>query len=93
MKRLIVFELFSTGCEAPHPNDLNWCNELYSGEFKELALCDLYSLETHELLPPRLKGCRCDMPSGKRSSQPSHETLQVKVYLFSTVLSRLPKIT
>ncbi|OWM90379.1 hypothetical protein CDL15_Pgr014681 [Punica granatum] len=77
LKRLIVLELLSTGCEAPQLDHLNWSNALYSGEFNDLALCGLYSAETHDPLPPRLKGGKCDMPPVKRSSQASQETVQV----------------
>ncbi|KAK4749618.1 hypothetical protein SAY87_027067 [Trapa incisa] len=79
VKRLIVFELCCAGHKASYIKDLNWSNELYSGEFNDLAFCNLYSSKTHELLPPKMKGCRCDMPSEKHCSQLTQETLQVYV--------------
>ncbi|KAH7528949.1 hypothetical protein FEM48_Zijuj05G0131900 [Ziziphus jujuba var. spinosa] len=54
LKRLLVVELLSIGCERKVVNGYNWSDELYPGEFDDLSMCNLLSGETCEPVHPRL---------------------------------------
>ncbi|OMO51210.1 hypothetical protein CCACVL1_29933, partial [Corchorus capsularis] len=77
LKRLLVLELQSIGCEVSQVNQLSWSDELYPGEFSDLKVCNLYSEETSEPVHPRLKDRKSDESSLQSNRQPDHEILQV----------------
>ncbi|XP_042483990.1 uncharacterized protein LOC122064345 [Macadamia integrifolia] len=82
LKRCLLVELLSLSCEKfPQESDgLCWSNELYPGEFNDLTISNLYSKETCQPLPPRLKGCESGDPRTVRSNQqPREEILQVYI--------------
>ncbi|KAJ4960056.1 hypothetical protein NE237_019966 [Protea cynaroides] len=82
LKRFLLVELLSLGCEevSQQTDGLCWSNELYPGEFVDLTINNLYSKETCQPLPPRLKGLEFDDPSTvavRSKQQPRQEILQV----------------
>ncbi|XP_021287326.1 uncharacterized protein LOC110418810 [Herrania umbratica] len=79
LKRFLLLELLSIGCEVSQVNRLCWSDELYPGEFSDLKVCNLYSEETSEPVHPRLKDCKSDMPAFQSSRHPDHEILQVYI--------------
>ncbi|XP_038880947.1 uncharacterized protein LOC120072617 isoform X1 [Benincasa hispida] len=76
LKRLLLMELLSLSSESS-TKSLVWSEELYSGEFNNLRLCNLWSKETSELLHPTLKGHECSTPIVSRTQHPNAEVLQV----------------
>lgn len=76
LKRWLLMELFSLGSESS-PKSLVWSEELYSGEFDNLCLCNLWSEETNELLHPSLKGHESNTPIVSSNQHPNAEVLQV----------------
>lgn len=79
-QRLLVVELLTISCEVHQVNELSWSNELYPGEFDDLSICNLYSKETCEPVPPRLMERTSDMPTMQFKRDPNQETLQVLVH-------------
>ncbi|KAK6261717.1 hypothetical protein QUC31_007533 [Theobroma cacao] len=79
LKRFLLLELLSIGCEVSQVNRLCWSDELYPGEFSDLKVCNLYSEETSEPVHPRLKDCKFDMPAFQCNRHPDHEILQVYI--------------
>lgn len=84
MQRWLLMELFSLGSESS-PKSLVWSEELYSGEFDNLCLCNLWSEETNELLHPSLKGHESNTPIVSSNQHPNAEVLQVLNSLLSIV--------
>ncbi|XP_048228928.1 uncharacterized protein LOC8284444 isoform X2 [Ricinus communis] len=84
LKRLLVAELLTLSCEGPQLNELCWSYELYPGEFNDLSICNLYSIETCKPVPPGLVGRKYEMPTMQFKNQPNREVLQftvLQVYL------------
>ncbi|KAI4343943.1 hypothetical protein L6164_011231 [Bauhinia variegata] len=77
LKRLLVLEFLSIGCDDSQVNQLKWSDELYPGEFNHLSNCNLYSEETYEPAHPRLRCRKCEMVYLKFDSKPNSEVLQV----------------
>ncbi|KAJ7978716.1 Stellacyanin [Quillaja saponaria] len=77
LKRLLVVEFVSIGCEVSHGNRLNWSNELYPDEFDHLRKSNLYSDETHEPVFPRLRERKSDDSAIISDNHSSPEVLQV----------------
>ncbi|EEF47775.1 uncharacterized protein LOC8284444 isoform X1 [Ricinus communis] len=77
LKRLLVAELLTLSCEGPQLNELCWSYELYPGEFNDLSICNLYSIETCKPVPPGLVGRKYEMPTMQFKNQPNREVLQV----------------
>ncbi|KAF8408196.1 hypothetical protein HHK36_007338 [Tetracentron sinense] len=73
VKRLLVVNLLSL-----HSDGIRWVDELYEGEFDHLSICNLYSVESCEPIPPRIQGWKSDAPITVPSNyQPDHNVLQV----------------
>ncbi|XP_024024967.1 uncharacterized protein LOC21398581 [Morus notabilis] len=77
LKRLLVVELLSTSCESSMLNKFNWTDELYTGEFDDLSICNLYSGETSEPVFPRLQVSKSNVPAARSNQQPNREIMQV----------------
>ncbi|KAK6925090.1 hypothetical protein RJ641_009416 [Dillenia turbinata] len=78
LKRLLVMELLGISCEEDLGFDeLSWSSELYAGEFDDLSICSLYSKETDEPVPPRVKELKSGAFAAKFSRQPDSDVLQV----------------
>ncbi|KAK7821738.1 hypothetical protein CFP56_037338 [Quercus suber] len=77
LKRLLVLELLSTSCDDPQVNELHWSDQLYPGEFEHLSMCNLFSQETCEPVPPKLMDLKSDAPTVRSNNQPNPEVLQV----------------
>ncbi|EOY22037.1 Uncharacterized protein TCM_014214 isoform 2, partial [Theobroma cacao] len=84
LKRFLLLELLSIGCEVSQVNRLCWSDELYPGEFSDLKVCNLYSEETSEPVHPRLKDCKFDMPAFQCNRHPDHEILQFSLQVYIT---------
>lgn len=78
-------ELLSARCDESQPTDMNRTDELYEGEFSDLAVCGLYSEGNRELLPPKLKDRVSDTTSAKCGSELSREILQVTDFFVGIV--------
>lgn len=76
-QRLLVLELLSTSCDNPQLNELHWSDQLYPGEFDHLSMCNLFSQETCEPVPPKLMDLKSDAPTVQSNNQPNPEILQV----------------
>uniref|UniRef100_A0A2N9HF07 Uncharacterized protein n=1 Tax=Fagus sylvatica TaxID=28930 RepID=A0A2N9HF07_FAGSY len=63
LKRLLVLEFLSIRCDVPQVNELHWSDQLYPGEFDHLSMCNLFSEETGEPVPPKLMDLKSDMPA------------------------------
>ncbi|KAL4633514.1 hypothetical protein ACB092_04G128000 [Castanea dentata] len=79
LKRLLVLELLSTSCDDPQVNELHWSDQLYPGEFDHLSMCNLFSQETCEPVPPKLMDLKSDAPTVRSNNQPNPEVLQVYI--------------
>ncbi|KAM3703475.1 hypothetical protein ACB098_04G097200 [Castanea mollissima] len=79
LKRLLVLELLSTSCDDPQVNELHWSDQLYPGEFDHLSMCNLFSQETCEPVPPKLMDLKSDAPTVQSNNQPNPEVLQVYI--------------
>ncbi|KAK9996216.1 hypothetical protein SO802_020902 [Lithocarpus litseifolius] len=79
LKRLLVLELLSTSCDDPQANELHWSDQLYPGEFDHLSMCNLFSQETCEPVPPKLMDLKSDAPTVRSNNQPNPEVLQVYI--------------
>nr|POE91195.1 hypothetical protein CFP56_37801 [Quercus suber] len=79
LKRLLVLELLSTSCDDPQVNELHWSDQLYPGEFEHLSMCNLFSQETCEPVPPKLMDLKSDAPTVRSNNQPNPEVLQVYI--------------
>lgn len=79
LKRLLVLELLSTSCNDPQVNELHWSDQLYPGEFDHLSMCNLFSQETCEPVPPKLMDLKSDAPTVRSNNQPNPEVLQVYI--------------
>ncbi|XP_030935477.1 uncharacterized protein LOC115960659 isoform X2 [Quercus lobata] len=77
LKRLLVLELLSTSCNDPQVNGLHWSDQLYPGEFDHLSMCNLFSQETCEPVPPKLMDLKSDASTVRSNNQPNPEVLQV----------------
>ncbi|KAF3438094.1 hypothetical protein FNV43_RR20850 [Rhamnella rubrinervis] len=79
LKRLLVVEFLSIGCEeVSMVNRLNWSDELYPREFDDLGTCNLCSGETCKPIHPRLHVQNSEIsasPCGNQ--QPNKEVMQV----------------
>ncbi|XP_030935476.1 uncharacterized protein LOC115960659 isoform X1 [Quercus lobata] len=76
-QRLLVLELLSTSCNDPQVNGLHWSDQLYPGEFDHLSMCNLFSQETCEPVPPKLMDLKSDASTVRSNNQPNPEVLQV----------------
>ncbi|XP_050257819.1 uncharacterized protein LOC126702981 isoform X1 [Quercus robur] len=79
LKRLLVLELLSTSCNDPQVNELHWSDQLYPGEFDHLSMCNLFSQETCEPVPPKLMDLKSDASTVRSNNQPNPEVLQVYI--------------
>ncbi|XP_030938231.1 uncharacterized protein LOC115963388 isoform X2 [Quercus lobata] len=79
LKRLLVLELLSTSCNDPQVNGLHWSDQLYPGEFDHLSMCNLFSQETCEPVPPKLMDLKSDASTVRSNNQPNPEVLQVYI--------------
>lgn len=70
-------ELVSLSSEVPQPDKLSWSVELYNGEFDDLTICSLYSIEASEPILPRVKEDNLGISSIPHTNQPTAEILQV----------------
>ncbi|KAK7330304.1 hypothetical protein VNO77_24494 [Canavalia gladiata] len=77
LKRLLVLEFMSIGCDTSQVKQLHWSTQLYADEFKDLRECNLYCEVTHGPLPPRLRDGKSDMVALRFDNQPDPEVLQV----------------
>ncbi|XP_059444977.1 uncharacterized protein LOC132176711 isoform X1 [Corylus avellana] len=77
LKRLLVLEFLFLTCEVPQVNGFHWSDQLYPGEFDHLRVCNLFSEETCEPVPPKLMDWKSDTPVVGCNNQPNHEVLQV----------------
>ncbi|XP_022737134.1 uncharacterized protein LOC111290002 isoform X2 [Durio zibethinus] len=84
LKRLLLLDLLSIGCEVLHTNQLCWSNEIYHGEFGDLKVCNLYSEETSEPVHPRLKDRKSEIPAFQCNHQPDQEILQFSLQVYIT---------
>lgn len=85
-QRLLVLELLSTSCDNLQVNELHWSDQLYPGEFDHLSMCNLFSQETCEPVPPKLMDLKSDAPTVRSNNQPNPEVLQV---LDSTLYNKI----
>lgn len=69
-------ELLAVGNEEKEYLTFSWSDELYSGEFDDLALCHLYNAEIGEISSTGLMGRHFDVPS-RQHSKLNNTTLQV----------------
>ncbi|XP_022988462.1 uncharacterized protein LOC111485701 [Cucurbita maxima] len=76
LKRQLLMELLSISSGSSQYS-LVWSEELYSGEFDNLRLCNLLSEETSTPLHPTLKGRESNTHMVSRNHQPNPEVLQV----------------
>lgn len=76
-QRLLVVEFLSVGCESSMINKFDWKDELYTGEFDDLSVCNLYAWETSEPVFPSLQVSKSDVPTARSNHQPNHEIMQV----------------
>lgn len=72
-----MLEFLSISCEVPQVNGFHWSDQLYPGEFDHLRVCNLFSEETCEPVPPKLMDWKSDTPAVGCNNQPNHEVLQV----------------
>ncbi|GMN54259.1 hypothetical protein TIFTF001_023388 [Ficus carica] len=77
LKRLLVVEFLSVSCESSMINKFDWKDEIYTGEFDDLSVCNLYSWETSEPVFPSLQVSKSDVPTARSNHQPNHEIMQV----------------
>ncbi|XP_015883307.3 uncharacterized protein LOC107419091 isoform X2 [Ziziphus jujuba] len=77
LKRLLMVELLSVGCEGKVVNGYNWSDELYPGEFDDLSMCTLLSGETCEPVHPRLQIQKSNILAAPSNQQPNEDVMQV----------------
>ncbi|XP_008799531.2 uncharacterized protein LOC103714152 isoform X2 [Phoenix dactylifera] len=80
LKRLLVVELLSISWSqnTGQIDGLKWSDELYLGEFDDLRMNGLYSEESCEPLPPRIKNWDSSIPLTRHLDHPpKSEVLQV----------------
>lgn len=63
---------------------LQWSDELYEGEFDDLATLNLYSEESHEPILPSLRNCNPSTSIIEFKRQHDSNVLQVLVSLHSS---------
>ncbi|KAH7528939.1 hypothetical protein FEM48_Zijuj05G0130900 [Ziziphus jujuba var. spinosa] len=76
LKRLLVVELLSVGCEGKVVNGYDWSDELYPGEFDDLSMCNLLSGETCEPVHPRLQIQKSNILAAPSNQQPNEDVMQ-----------------
>ncbi|KAI4373795.1 hypothetical protein MLD38_011875 [Melastoma candidum] len=76
LKRLLILELLAVGCEEKDCDKMSWHDELYLGEFEDLALCHLYKTKAGEVSSTGLKGRHFGVPSEQKSKL-NNATFQV----------------
>ncbi|KAG5523046.1 hypothetical protein RHGRI_035010 [Rhododendron griersonianum] len=69
-------ELLSISSEEFPINRVCWLDELYSGEFDDLCICDLYSKEVGEPLRPKIESWKSDTSAEQSNCQPDQDVLQ-----------------
>ena len=74
-----MVEFLSISCEPSKLNQFSWSDELYSGEFDGLSVCNLYSEENSEPIFPQTGVSKSDVPIAQYNPQPNQETLQVEI--------------
>lgn len=79
LKRLLILDLLSLSCEAQQANEVCWSDELYPGEFSDLAACNLYSEYNSEPVRPQCKDTEPDARAVPCNNEPDQESLQVKL--------------
>ncbi|XP_058194797.1 uncharacterized protein LOC131311374 isoform X2 [Rhododendron vialii] len=77
LKRLLVVELLSISSDEVSINRVCWLDELYTGEFDDLCICDLYSKEVGEPVRPKIEGWKSDTSAEQSNCQPDQDVLQV----------------
>lgn len=84
-QRLLVVELLSISSDEVPINRVCWLDELYTGEFDDLCICDLYSKEVGEPVRPKIEGWKSDTSAEQSNCQPDQDVLQVFCPLHSTL--------
>ncbi|KAL1566359.1 hypothetical protein AAHA92_01978 [Salvia divinorum] len=80
LKRLLVVEFLSIYDEkVAEAIVLSWSDELYEGEFNDLATLNLYSVETHKLNPPSLRNCNPSTSNMQSKRQQDSNVLQIYI--------------
>ncbi|KAG6386065.1 hypothetical protein SASPL_154951 [Salvia splendens] len=80
LKRLLVVEFLSIYDEkVAEAKELQWSDELYEGEFNDLATLNLYSVETHKLNPPSLRNCNSSISNMQSKRQQDSNVLQIYI--------------
>ncbi|KAK1314761.1 hypothetical protein QJS10_CPA06g02330 [Acorus calamus] len=80
LKRLLVVELLSLCCEEPCGGEADmstWSDEIYPGEFDDLCSNGLFSKESSQPLPPKIKHWEYDIFTVRQTNHHLNcETLQ-----------------
>ncbi|KAK1287395.1 hypothetical protein QJS10_CPB19g01693 [Acorus calamus] len=79
LKRLLVVELLSLCCEEPSGGEADmstWSDEIYPGEFDDLCSNGLFSKESSQPLPPKIKHWESDIFTVRQNHNLNRETLQ-----------------
>ncbi|KAG6412301.1 hypothetical protein SASPL_124976 [Salvia splendens] len=80
VKRLLVVEFLSIYDEkVAEAMALQWSDELYEGEFGDLATLNLYSAETHQLNLPSLSNCKSSTSNIQSKRQQDSNVLQIYI--------------
>ncbi|XP_047968535.1 uncharacterized protein LOC125212411 [Salvia hispanica] len=80
VKRSLVVEFLSIYDEkVAEAMVLQWSDELYEGEFGDLATLNLYSAETHKLNPPSLSNCNSSTSNIQSKRQQDSIVLEVSL--------------